>query len=49
MPCRVGLPLYRGPFGEPGGNLLPGLLMREMNGISEYRCEPGGHSGFKSG
>jgi hypothetical protein len=29
------------------GICLPRLL-REMNSISEYRCEPGGHSGFKS-
>jgi hypothetical protein len=29
------------------GICLPGLL-REMNSISEYYCEPGGHSGFKS-
>jgi len=32
---QVNLPLYRGPFGEPGGGCLVGLL-REMNSISEY-------------
>jgi len=27
--------------------LFPGHL-REMNSTSQYLCEPGGHSGFKS-
>jgi hypothetical protein len=43
----VGLPLYTDPFGEPRGVHLLGLS-REMNNISEYLFEPGGHSGFKS-
>ena len=34
-------------LGNLEGTCLPGLL-REMNSISKYRCEPRGHSGFKS-
>jgi hypothetical protein len=43
----VGLPLIEAFLGNLGGILLPGHL-REMNSTSEYLCEPGGQSGFKS-
>ena len=34
-------------LGNLVGIRLPGLL-RKINSLSEYLCEPGGHSGFKS-
>jgi hypothetical protein len=43
----VGLPPIAAHLGNLEGVRLPGLL-REMNSISEYLYEPGGHSGFKS-
>jgi hypothetical protein len=43
----AGLPLIEAFLGNLEGILLPRHL-REMNSTSEYRCEPGGHSGFKS-
>jgi hypothetical protein len=44
---RAGLPLIGALLGNLKGIHLPGHL-REMNSTSEYLCEPGGHSGFKS-
>jgi len=44
---RLGLPLYRGPLENLEGVRLSGLS-REINSISEYLFECGGHSGFKS-
>ena len=47
MPCRRA-PLFIGALlGNLEGIRLLGLL-REINSISEYLCEPGGHPGFKS-
>ena len=43
----VGLPLIGAFLGNLEGILLLGHL-GEMNSTSEYLCEPGGHSGFKS-
>jgi hypothetical protein len=43
----AGLPLIGAFLGNLEGILLPGHL-GEMNSTSEYLCEPGGHSGFKS-
>ena len=43
----AGLPLTGALLGNLEGIHLPGHL-REMNSTSEYLCEPGGHSGFKS-
>jgi len=42
-----GLPLIGTLLGNLEGIRLPGHL-RERNSTSEYLCEPGGHSGFKS-
>jgi len=47
MSCRWASIYIGALFGNLEGIRLPGLL-REMNSISEYLCEPGGHSGFKS-
>jgi len=41
------LPLIGALLGNLEGIRLPGHL-REMNSTSEYLCEPGVHSGFKS-
>ena len=47
MPCRQAS-LYIGALlGNLEGVRLSGLL-KEMNSISDYLFEPGGHSGFKS-
>jgi len=43
----AGLLLIGTLLGNLEGIRLPGHL-REMNSTSEYLCEPGGHSGFKS-
>jgi len=44
----VGLPLIGTLLGNLEEICLLGHL-REINGTSEYLCEPGGHPGFKSG
>jgi hypothetical protein len=46
MPYRRATFFIRALLGNLKGTSLPGLL-REMNSIFEYLCEPGGHSGFK--
>jgi hypothetical protein len=47
--CPAGGPssIYGPLLGTLEGIRLSGLL-REMNSISEYLCESGGYSGFKS-
>jgi hypothetical protein len=47
MPCRQDSLSIGALLGNLEGVHLSGLL-REMNSISEYLFEPGGHSGFKS-
>jgi len=47
MSCRRASIFIGALLGNLEGIRLPGLL-REMNSISEYRCEAGSHSGFKS-
>jgi hypothetical protein len=47
MPCRQASLFIGALLGDLEGICLPGLL-REMNSISEYLCEPVGYSGFKS-
>jgi hypothetical protein len=44
---RAGLPLIGALLGNLEGIHLQ-VHLREMNSTSEYLCEPGGHSGFKS-
>ena len=46
MLCRRASLFIGALLGNLEGIRLPGLL-REMNSISEYLFEPGGHSGFK--
>jgi len=45
MPCRWASLFIGALLGNLEGVRVPGLL-REMNSISEYLCEPGGHSGL---
>jgi hypothetical protein len=47
MSCRWASIFIGALLGNLEGIRLPGRL-REMNSMSEYRCEPRGHSGFKS-
>jgi hypothetical protein len=47
MPCRQASLSIGALLGNREVVLLSGLL-REMNIITEYLFEPGGHSGFKS-
>ena len=47
MSCRRASMLIGALLGNLEGVRLP-VLLREMNSISGYRCESGGHSGFKS-
>ena len=47
MPCRWASLSIGALLGNLEGVRLTGLL-REMNSISEYLFERGGHSGFKS-